>query len=94
MTCLLGRHGATPHPRIRKFDEKVLGLIHTIKGFEKAAANAALSGKLDDVLLALNLNPLVDSDNDVEMLAKELLLAHRRHLPRFADEIAACINKE
>ncbi len=33
MTCILGRNGATPHPRITRFDEKVLGLIHTIKGF-------------------------------------------------------------
>lgn len=93
MTCLLGRHGATPHPRITKFDEKVLGLIYTIKGFEIAAATAALSGKLDDVLLALNLNPFVDSDDDVEVLVKELLLAHQRHLPRFADTIAALGNK-
>lgn len=93
MTCLLGRHGATPHPRITKFDEKVLGLIYTIKGFEIEAATAALSGKLDDVLLALNLNPFVDSDDDVEVLVKELLLAHQRHLPRFADTIAALGNK-
>lgn len=93
MTCLLGRNGATPHPRITTFDENVLGLIHTIKGFEIAAAHAALSGKLDDVLLALNLNPLVDSDDDVEMLATELLLAHQRHLPRFADALAALSNK-
>lgn len=93
MTCLLGRHGATPHPRITKFDEKVLGLIYTIKGFEIAAATAALSGKLDDVLLALNLNPFVDSDDDVEVLVKELLLAHQRHLPQFADTIAALGDK-
>ncbi|EGK9459473.1 6-phospho-beta-glucosidase [Escherichia coli] len=88
MTCLLGRNGATPHPRIRQFDSKVLGLIHTIKAFEIAASHAALSGKLDDAILALNLNPMVNSDDDAEMLVKEMLLAHQRHLPRFAEAIA------
>ncbi len=67
MTCILGRNGATPHPRITRFDEKVLGLIHTIKGFEVAASNAALSGNFNDVLLALNLSPLVHSDRDAEV---------------------------
>ncbi|WP_194208455.1 6-phospho-beta-glucosidase [Superficieibacter sp. 1612_C1] len=89
MTCLLGRDGATPHPRITHFDEKVLGLIHSIKCFEIAASRAALSGEFNDAMLALNLNPLMRSDNDAEVLVRELLLAHQAHLPRFAKAIAA-----
>lgn len=50
-----------------------MGLIHTIKGFEVAASNAALSGELNDVLLALNLSPLVHSDRDAEQLAGEMI---------------------
>lgn len=87
MTCLLGKNGATPHPRITHFDEKVLGLIYTIKIFEIATANAALSGRMDDVLLALNLNPLVGSDQGAEILAREMLLANQPYLPQFADAI-------
>ncbi|SEK29477.1 6-phospho-beta-glucosidase [Kosakonia sacchari] len=89
MTCILGRNGATPHPRVTQFDEKVLGLIHTIKGFEVAASKAALSGEFNDVLLALNLSPLVHSDHDAERLAREMLLAHEKWLPNFAE----CIGK-
>ncbi|MFO6426855.1 hypothetical protein ACLBOM_17965 [Escherichia coli] len=48
-----------------------MGLIHTIKGFEIAASNAALSGEFTDVLLALNLSPLVHSDRDAELLARD-----------------------
>lgn len=88
MTCLLGRDGATPHPRLTHFDENVLGLIHSIKCFEIAASKAALSGEFNDALLALNLNPLMHSDNDAEVLVRELLLAHQQHLPRFAQVIA------
>jgi 6-phospho-beta-glucosidase len=88
MTCTIGRDGATPTPRIKHFDEKVLGLIYTIKGFEIAASEAALSGKFDDVLLALNLSPLIGSDKDAEVVARELLLAHEALLPNFAQAIA------
>ena len=35
-----------------------------------AASNAALSGELNDVLLALNFSPLVHSDRDAEKLAR------------------------
>jgi 6-phospho-beta-glucosidase len=61
-----------------------MGLIHTIKGFEVAASHAALSGELNDVLLALNLSPLVHSDRDAESLAREMILAHEKWLPNFA----------
>ena len=71
------------------FDDKVLGLIHTIKGFEIAASAAAISGELNDVLLAMNLSPLIHSDKDAEVLAREMLLAHEALLPNFAQAIAA-----
>lgn len=89
MTCTIGRDGATPHPRLTHFDDKVLGLIHTIKGFEIAASAAAISGELNDVLLAMNLSPLIHSDKDAEVLAREMLLAHEALLPNFAKTIAA-----
>ena len=89
MSCLLGKEGAKPLPRITHFDEKVLGLIYTIKGFEIAASKAALSGEMNDVLLALNLNPLIHSDKDAEKLAREMILANQQWLPRFARTVAA-----
>ena len=87
MTCILGRDGAKPHPCITRFDDKVMGLIHTIKGFEVAASQAALSGEFNDVLLAMNLSPLVHSDRDAEKLARDMILAHEKWLPNFAATI-------
>ncbi|KOQ94823.1 6-phospho-beta-glucosidase [Pluralibacter gergoviae] len=89
MTCIVGRDGAKPHPRVTHFDENVMGLIQTIKGFEVAASRAALSGELNDVELALNLSPLIHSDSDAAVLAKEMLLAHEKWLPNFAAAIKA-----
>ena len=87
ITCILGQDGAQPTPRITHFDEQVLGLIHTIKSFEIAASHAAISGDFNDVQLALNLNPLIHSDNDAELLAREMLLAHEKWLPNFTETI-------
>lgn len=84
MTAILGRDGAKPHPRLTHFDDKVLGLIHTIKAFEIQASNAALSGDINDVELAMNLSPLIGSDKDAEILAREMILAHEEWLPNFA----------
>ena len=88
MTAILGRDGAKPHPRLTHFDDKVLGLIHTIKAFEIQASHAALSGDINDVELAMNLSPLIGSDKDAEILAREMILAHEEWLPNFADCIA------
>lgn len=87
ITCTLGQDGAQPTPRITHFDEQVLGLIYTIKGFEVAASEAAMSGDFNKVQLALNLSPLIHSDNDAERLAREMLLAHEQWLPHFAKTI-------
>ncbi|RAU45607.1 6-phospho-beta-glucosidase [Pseudocitrobacter sp. RIT415] len=84
MTAILGRDGAKPHPRLTHFDDKVLGLIHTIKAFEIQASHAALSGEINDVELAMNLSPLIGSDKDAEILAREMILAHEEWLPNFA----------
>lgn len=87
MTCTLGRNGAIPHPRVTHFDEKVLGLIYTLKGFEIATSRAAINGDFNDVLLAMNLNPLMYSDKDAYLLSKELLIAHKIYLPQFEKAI-------
>ncbi|TNH78282.1 hypothetical protein CF140_21220 [Aeromonas sobria] len=88
MTCRIGRDGAKPDPRLNQFDEKVLGLIHGIKAFEIAAAKAAVTGSFNDLLVAMNINPLVHSDDDARRVATELLLAHKKYLPQFAETIS------
>ncbi|ENU1225383.1 6-phospho-beta-glucosidase [Providencia rettgeri] len=87
MTCILGHDGAKPHPRVKHFDDKVLGLIYTLKNFEVATSKAAVNGQFNDVLLAMNLNPLIHSDNDARLISKELLIAHKKYLPNFAKAI-------
>ncbi|MEY1578521.1 6-phospho-beta-glucosidase [Providencia manganoxydans] len=87
VTSKLGRDGAIPSERITYFDEKVLGLIYAIKEYEIATTHAAINGDFNEILLAMNLNPLINSDNDARQMAKDLLLAHKYYLPNFTEAI-------
>lgn len=83
ITAKIGKNGATPIERIKEFDSKTLGLISSIKAFEIEASNAALSGDYHSALMAMNMNPLVHSDNDAKQLLDEMLEAHEQYLPNF-----------
>ena len=48
---------------------------------------------LNDVLLAMNLNPLIHSDKDARLISKELLIAHKKYLPNF-DEVIKKLEQE
>lgn len=83
ITCTIGKAGAKPVSRIDHFDESVLGLISAIKYFELTASKAALNGDYGQALSAMNMNPLVHSDDDAKIILDELLAAHKKHLPNF-----------
>lgn len=83
ITCTVGKDGAKPVDRITEFDESVLGLITTIKSFERVASDAAVTGDYQKAILAMNINPLVSSDLDAKVVFDELLVAHKKHLPQF-----------
>ena len=65
------------------------GLIQQIKSFELLACQAAISGKYEDALMAMVLNPLVQSEKIGTMVLEEMLLAHARFLPHFDQAIKA-----
>lgn len=83
ITCKIGKEGAVPTDRITKFDEKVLGLISSIKSFEVEASKAAISGDYKQLILAMNVNPLIHSDQDAKKLVIEMLKANKEYLPQF-----------
>ncbi|MNS10912.1 6-phospho-beta-glucosidase [compost metagenome] len=83
ISCTIGKEGVIPHPEITEFDENVLGLISAIKSYEIATSKAALTGNYRDLIVALNMNPLIHSDDDAKMIANDMLLAHQKHLPQF-----------
>lgn len=63
------------------------GLIQQMKAWEIQAAKAAVTGCYHDALVAMATNPLVQSVGIGTQVLNELLLAHKEHLPQFAEAI-------
>lgn len=59
------------------------GLIYSIKAFEIAAVDAAVSGDYGKALLAMGINPLVPSLDVARKMLDEMLEANKEYLPRF-----------
>ncbi|WOO89395.1 6-phospho-beta-glucosidase [Mollicutes bacterium LVI A0078] len=83
ISATIGKEGATPVDRIREYDNKVLGLISSIKAFEIEASKAAITGDYHTALMAMNMNPLIHSDQDARIILDEMLEAHKQYLPNF-----------
>ena len=62
---------------------QVAGLIQQLKAFEILTTNVALSGNYDDALVAMSINPLVQSEITAKKILDEMLEAHKAYLPQF-----------
>lgn len=61
----------------------VRGLVQQIKSFERIAAEAAVTGDYNKVVLALTINPLTPSDTIAKQIVDEMMDAHKDYLPQF-----------
>lgn len=61
----------------------VRGLVQQIKSFERTACEAAVTGDYHTALLAMTINPLVQSDKIAKEMLDEMLIAHKEYLPQF-----------
>jgi 6-phospho-beta-glucosidase len=80
--CVVDRHGAHPLPQ-RALPAEMFGLVEHAKGYERLAAQSAMTGSRDTVIRALVANPLVGQFPQAAELAESLLEANRAFLPRF-----------
>jgi len=55
---------------------------------KKTKFEAAVTGDYGKALHAFTINPLVPSGQIAKTLLDEMLIAHKKHLPQFADKIA------
>lgn len=83
----IGATGALPiafgplHPAER-------GWLQVMKNMELCVCEAAVTGNYGLALQAFILNPQVPSGETAKKVLNELLLAHKKYLPQFADKIA------
>lgn len=62
---------------------QIRGLVQQIKSFEIVAAEAAVTGDYNTALLAMTMNPLVQSQQKAKKILDEMLEAHKEYLPQF-----------
>lgn len=62
---------------------QVVGLIQQLKAFEIIATNAAVTGDYEQALVAMSINPLVQSEETGKLILDEMLEAHKAYLPQF-----------
>lgn len=59
------------------------GIVQDLKAFEIITTEAALNGDYEKAMLAMTMNPLVDSDEGARVLLDEMLEAHKKYLDKF-----------
>ena len=76
------------------FKPAARGILQSMKAMEEVTIEAAVTGDYGKVLQAFTINPLIPSGNIARTILNELLVAHKRHLPQFADSIRKIENGE
>ena len=64
------------------------GWLQCMKNMELCVEEAAVTGDYGLALQAFILNPQIPSGENAKRVLDELLIAHKKHLPQFADKIA------
>ncbi|WP_026887584.1 6-phospho-beta-glucosidase [Clostridium beijerinckii] len=83
VNCLVDKRGATPLSLTRPVEEKILGLIHSVKFYEISTIEAGLHGDANQAIMALANNPLVPSIDIAIKLFEDLCTLNRKYLPQF-----------
>lgn len=81
--------GAGPQPITwGEFKPAARGMVQIMKAMEQVTIEAAVTGDYGKALHAFTINPLVPSGQIAKTILDEMLVAHKKHLPQFADAIA------
>ncbi|TDW13158.1 6-phospho-beta-glucosidase [Breznakia blatticola] len=85
-------HGAEPIVW-GSFKSAQRGMLQIMKAMEECTIEAAITGNYETLKQAFTINPLIESGEKADMVMNELLVAHKKHLPQFADKIAELESK-
>ena len=82
VSCVITKDGPKPIS-VGPLPIQVVGLIQQLKAFEILTTNAAVTGDYNDALVAMSINPLVQSEITAKKILDEMLEAHKKYLPQF-----------
>ncbi len=92
VTCKITKDGPIPLS-MSALPDPVIGLVTSIKSFEKQAVKAAMTGSYEDAFVALVINPLVASEKLARQVLNDMLIANERYLPQFKPVIESLKNQ-
>lgn len=85
-SCLISAQGAEPLAwgEMGPFER---GWLQFMKAMEECVIEAAITGDYGLALEAFTMNPLVRSGSEGQRVLDEMLVAHEKYLPQFAEKI-------
>lgn len=83
VSSVITKNGPVPIA-VGKLPKSVNGLVEQIKSFEVIGAEAAVTGDKNKALLALMINPLIQSQEGAKRMLEEMLEANKRYLKNFS----------
>ena len=87
ISCIITGKGAMPL-NWGHFAPSERGWVQMMKAMEECVIEAAITGNYGLALAAFEMNPQVEHGHVAQTVLDELLIAHERYLPQFADKIA------
>jgi len=85
ITCRITKDGPVP-VYIGKLPVQIRGIIQETKAYEELLVDAIFEKNLDKALLALQINPFVDSIENAKKVFADLVIAHRKYLDYYFEE--------
>ena len=82
VSSIITKDGPKPIP-VGDLPIQTVGLIQQLKAFEILTTDVAVSGNYEDALVAMTINPLVQSEMIAKKILDEMLEAHKQYLPQF-----------
>ncbi|GGB56403.1 6-phospho-beta-glucosidase [Lentibacillus populi] len=87
VSAYVGAAGARPIA-FGSFQPAERGWLQLMKSMELCVEEAAVTGNYGLALQAFTMNPLIPSGETAKRVLDELLIAHKKYLPQFAEKIA------
>lgn len=86
VSCEISATGAQPMAwgKMRPAEK---GWLQLMKAMEECTIEAAITGDYGLALEAFTLNPLVENNEETQVVLDELLVAHEKYLPQFKEKI-------
>jgi 6-phospho-beta-glucosidase len=86
ISSIITAHGPEPIS-FGKLNIAAKGMLQLMKSMEQITISAAITGNYDEAVHAFTINPLVPSGQVSKEVLDELLVAHKKYLPQFAEII-------